>query len=582
MRKTTLAYASGLLGIVRGAAALNCAGRTFQPISAADYVAAMNPGWNLGNTLDATPTEGSWNNAPVKAETFAEIKKAGFKSVRIPVTYAYHFTGSSPGWEIDPAWLKRVSDVVDMAVDAGLCVLTNVHHDSYRWADISASGANWTAIEERMYQTWFQIGTALGCKSSRVAFEPINEPPIDDEEQAAELNKINGLFLKALKDSGGFNAKRVVTLAGPGMDALQTSQWFQAPTGYENPWALQYHYYSPYDFIFGAWGKTILTESDIAEIEADMEYIRGNFTDVPLVLGEFDASPADTEPAARRKWMDVVVRKAHALNTSVIVWDNGADHFNRVTKEWNDPHSVQIIMNAAKGVSNSLSKYTIDDEAPEQESSAYVFYAVGKNVTDQSVEIELNGNKLKGIKTGDGVSLRSGIDYTANSAGKITFKSSFLAKYFADQTPGIKANLTLSFSAGATAGVQLVTWSVPQIKGPTTSVASPGSDLRIPVQWAGVGQPAAVKMARADGVYLFSDWARWLGPLQHGRGTFSSQWNWDGDDLILTAETVDAVVEAGVETVFTFEFFPRVEGNAVNYTLTVGVPVSSTRRGIMM
>jgi len=130
--------------------------------------------------------------------------------------------------------------------------------DSWQWADVSAAGANLTAIEERMYQTWLQIGETLGCKSSSVAFEPINEPPVSDEADAGELNKINGIFLKALRDSGGFNAKRVVTLVGPNMDSIKTSQWFEAPTGYDNPWALQYHYYSPYDFIFGAWYVIIL------------------------------------------------------------------------------------------------------------------------------------------------------------------------------------------------------------------------------------------------------------------------------------------------------------------------------------
>jgi endoglucanase len=80
----TIAHAFALL---QGAAlaALECTG-TFKQISASEYVAAINPGWNLGNTLDATPNEGSWNNPPVQAETFKDIKAAGFKSVRIPGT----------------------------------------------------------------------------------------------------------------------------------------------------------------------------------------------------------------------------------------------------------------------------------------------------------------------------------------------------------------------------------------------------------------------------------------------------------------------------------------------------------------
>ncbi|TGJ86871.1 hypothetical protein E0Z10_g1908 [Xylaria hypoxylon] len=548
-------------------AAVECTG-TFNKISASDYVAAINPGWNLGNTLDAIPNEGSWNNPPVRAETFTDIKAAGFQSVRIPVTYADHFVGTSPGWEIDSDWLQRVSDVVDMALNAGLYVLTNVHHDSWQWADISATGANLTAIEERMYQTWFQIGSKLGCKSSSVAFEPINEPPVNTEEQAAELNKINGIFLEALKDSGGFNTERVVTLVGPSMDSIKTSKWFKAPTGYDNPWALQYHYYSPYDFIFSAWGKTILSDQDIATIETDLENIRANFTGVPLVLGEFDASPLNTEPAARRKYMDVVIRKAKELNTAVMVWDNGLDHFDRNTKQWKDQQSLEILLNAAGGVSNSLSGYTTDASATEQSSSAYVFYKVGDNVTDQKISISLNGNTLKSISTEEGTDLTPSTDYTA-SGGDITFTSSFLSTYFSSSgSPGSKANLTLTFSAGATASVNLVQWDLPKL-GSTSSTAVSGADLRIPVTWAGINQPAAVKMRRSDGVYLFDDWTQYLGPLQAGYTTFDGQWSWDGSDLILRATTVNAVIAAGVATTFTFDFFPRVAGNSLNYTLNV-------------
>ncbi|KAJ2986148.1 hypothetical protein NUW58_g5164 [Xylaria curta] len=561
----TLAHACGLLQGV-ALAAVECTG-TFKSISASEYVAAINPGWNIGNTLDATPNEGSWNNPPAKAGTFKDIKAAGFKSVRIPVTYADHFSGPAPGWEIDAGWLQRVSDVVDMALDAGLYVLTNVHHDSWKWADVSASGANLTEIEERMYRTWLQIGEKLGCKSSSVAFEPINEPPVETQEQAAELNKLNGIFLAALKDSGGFNTQRVVTLVGPSMDSIKTSKWFEAPTGYDNPWALQYHYYSPYDFIFSAWGKTTLSDADIAAVESDLEHIRANFTDVPLVLGEFDASPLNTEPAARRKYMDVVVRKAKELDTAVIVWDNGLDHFDRDTKKWKDPQSLEILLNAAAGVSNSLSDYTTDASATEQSSSAYVFHKVGDDVTDQKISISLNGNTLKSIATDEGAELDASTDYAA-SGGDIIFKSSFLSTYLSSEVPGSKVNLTLTFSAGATAAVNVVQWDLPKLRS-TSSKAVAGAALRVPVTWAGIHQPAAVKMLRNDGVFLFDDWTRYLGPLQAAYGTFSGQWNWDGGDIILTQMTVDAVIAAGVATTFTFDFFPRVPGNSLNYTLTV-------------
>lgn len=124
--------------------------------------------------------------------------------------------------------------------------------DSWEWADVTASGANLTMIEEKFYRTWLQIGEMLACKSSMVALEPINEPPANTAADGAELNKLNGLFLQALAESGGQNALRVVTLAGGGMDSIKTSEWFEFPSGdyKESQYlAIQYHYYSPCRFI---------------------------------------------------------------------------------------------------------------------------------------------------------------------------------------------------------------------------------------------------------------------------------------------------------------------------------------------
>ncbi|KAI5920160.1 putative cellulase [Camillea tinctor] len=548
--------------------AVDCTG-TFTPISASEYVKAINPGWNLGNTLDAVPDEGSWNNPPVEPVTFEDVKSTGFKSVRIPVTYADHYVGSSPDWTIDPDWLQRVSDVVDMALDAGLYVLTNMHHDSWEWADVSKDDANLTMIEEKIHRTWVQIGETLACKSSMVAFEPINEPPAEDADDGAEINKINELFLQALQESGGFNTQRVVTLVGGGMDSVKTSQWFQAPSGYENPWALQYHYYSPYDFIFGAWGKTILSDSDEAAIEADLERVRGNFTDVPLVIGEFDASPLNCEPAARRRWTDVVVRKAAALGTAVMLWDNGEDHLDRGTHAWKDVHEIRVLLRAAAGESNSLATATSDASAAEQSSAAYLFHKAGDAAADQTIAVDLNGNAVDLISVEGGQLLDSAEGDYAVEGGEITFAAAWLARFFNETAvPGSKANLTITFTAGATAGVELVVWDLPTL-GAVSSTAVSGSDLRIPVTWAGLEQVAAVKMLRSDGVYLFDDWTQYLGPLQAAYGTWTSQWNWDGTAVILTSTTVDAVIAAGVPSVFTFDFYPRVPGNSLNYTLNV-------------
>ncbi|KAF2007244.1 glycoside hydrolase family 5 protein [Amniculicola lignicola CBS 123094] len=535
----------------------------------------MQPGWNLGNTLDAVETEGSWNNPPVVASTFDDIKAAGFKGVRLPVTWAYHFTSGSPSWDVDAKWLQRVEDVVDMVTQRGFYSIVNVHHDSWVWMDISQSSANITQIEEKFYRLWYQIGTKLACKGSKVAFEPINEIPGSTAEHGLEVNKLNDIFLQAISDAGGFNAKRVVTLVGVGEDSVKTSQWFKRPDAkFKNPWAIQYHYYSPYDFIFGAWGKSTWgSAADKASLDLDLSLIRNNFTDVPLIIGEWSGSATHTETAARWRYVDYFMRAAQKYNTSVVLWDNGADSLNRATHQWRDTVLMDIISNAARGISNALPESTTDGAATKQESSAYVYHKANTSITATTLPFQFNGNTLVSASLASSrTPLTKGKDYTT-SGETVTFSAPFLTSVLQPigARTGSIANVTLKFSAGANLLVNILQYNTPTLGATSSklSAATPATDLLIPITWAGQNRPAAVKATKADGGYLLDDWTQWLPVLQQGRITYGGQWDWDGSNVVLKAAVVDAVKAAGMDTVFRVEFYPREEGNWVEYTLRV-------------
>src|SRR5688500_14615297 len=98
------------------------------------YVSALQPGWNLGTTFDSFNTnapnngdETSWGNPLVTKEFIKEIRKQGFKSIRIPITWDGRM-GGAPDYTIDPAWMDRVQQVVDWSLEEGLYVMINVHH----------------------------------------------------------------------------------------------------------------------------------------------------------------------------------------------------------------------------------------------------------------------------------------------------------------------------------------------------------------------------------------------------------------------------------------------------------------------
>ncbi len=63
----------------------------FREMTAAEMVAEMGNGWNLGNTMDGhtgfTPSETLWQNVETTQVLLKELHDMGFNTVRVPVTW---------------------------------------------------------------------------------------------------------------------------------------------------------------------------------------------------------------------------------------------------------------------------------------------------------------------------------------------------------------------------------------------------------------------------------------------------------------------------------------------------------------
>ncbi|EPE02592.1 endoglucanase d precursor [Ophiostoma piceae UAMH 11346] len=555
----------------------------YTPITAAGFVQRLDPGWNLGNTLDAVPDEGSWNNRPVVASTFDAVKRAGFRSVRIPVTYADHYISAGPDWTIDPKWLARIEEVIRMALLEGFYVITNVHHDSTKWADLTKHKPQ--AVYEQFYATWVQIAAALKHFPETVAFESINEPPADNATDGANVNEFNRLFLDAINAAdprdNGYNPQRVVNLVGGMQDPKKTVDWFVPPRNlaqYSNPWALQFHYYWPYNYIFSAWGKTTWGSDDEKKtVEADLEMVRNKFPTIPLVLGEFSASPINCERGARWRYLDFMLRTARALDMAPMMWDNGLDNFDRGPQVWRDPTSLQIILDAGRvSGENSLPGGTVNERAAEQESSAFIYHKVGDAVKYRTIPFLLNGNKIRRVENAGSPVGPAGHQINGN---KITFSENLLKKHFVGE-PGSKGVFTVVFSGGIALPVELILWDTPVLAIKSYDPAFYDEDLKIPVKYKGIATVAAVRimLVPSDGRAepygpAFDEWTKHLGPLQEGRATFEKQWNFDESNVIITSAALKYIAESGQNAEVTFEFYPRVFNNTVYFSLAGRKPL---------
>lgn len=64
------------------------------------FAMSMAPGWNLGNNLDAVSNgvsnETCWGNGRCTQQTMNKVRAAGFRSVRIPVSWIGHIQNTPP------------------------------------------------------------------------------------------------------------------------------------------------------------------------------------------------------------------------------------------------------------------------------------------------------------------------------------------------------------------------------------------------------------------------------------------------------------------------------------------------------
>ena len=87
---------------------------------ALEFVESLGAGWILGNTFDANDAKGNntsdlnyetyWQNTKTDREMITDIKEAGFKTIRIPVSWHNHVDSD---FNISSDWMNRVKEVVD-------------------------------------------------------------------------------------------------------------------------------------------------------------------------------------------------------------------------------------------------------------------------------------------------------------------------------------------------------------------------------------------------------------------------------------------------------------------------------------
>lgn len=318
-------------------------------------VQSLAPGINLGNTLDAVNTWGSppystsmetvWGNPEVNQAIFDGYAAAGFKSVRIPVSWDQYADASGT---IAPFWLARVKQVVDYARNSGLYVIINMHHD-----DLIPDNAHKAAANAKLKSYWTQIGNYFKDYDNHLLFAGTNEIHMPNvwtaptAENCSVQSGFNQAFVDAVRATGGNNASRslVVQLYATNIDwGPELCNQGTLPTDtITNRLMVEMHWYDPFDFTINdqnltiwQWGgiatdlSAVETWANEAHSRLEFDKAKNVFTSkgVPVIMGEFGAYSKPSGPGKgvetyTNYWAQYNTYAAATRGVVPMWWDTG-------------------------------------------------------------------------------------------------------------------------------------------------------------------------------------------------------------------------------------------------------------------
>lgn len=341
----------------------------------------MKIGWNLGNSFDASDAgvademlyESAWCGAKATPELFAELKKAGFQTVRIPVSWHNHLSDPDT-YTISQQWLERVKEVVDYARAEDMYVIVNIHHDN-NTNYLYPSDEYKDQSLEYVRRIWTQLAETFKDYDEKLLFAGMNEPRLvghnnewwidagnqDCIDAINIINELNQLFVDTVRASGGNNASRY--LICPGYDASPDgalNSHFVFPTDpidNDHHIILSVHAYTPYNFALESPGVDTWSSKkgmDVSNMVGFMNKIYNTYVTngTPVLIDEFGAMEKNGNTYARTDFAGCFIANAKARGISCIWWDNNVttgsgERFgiiNRKTLEWQFPEIVENMM----------------------------------------------------------------------------------------------------------------------------------------------------------------------------------------------------------------------------------------------
>ena len=306
-------------------------------MSALEFAASMKIGWNLGNTFDAPGGETAWGNPVTTKELLHLVKELGFETIRIPISWGKHVS-AAPDYIIEADFLERVDTVVSQALDDGLYVVINSHHDNELYMP---TPENADSARQYLDAIWMQVATHFSDRDHKLVFETMNEPRVTGvsyewniDTQNLEcmaaievVNQLNQTALDAIRRTGGRNADRfVIVSAYAGSPNSTLIGAFHLPEdSVDDRLIVSLHAYTPYRFALDMKsGDATFDRVDENEIRSLIRNVSYRYVQkgIPVIFDEMGCLDKNN-PDDRYAWCVAFVSAARENGIPCLWWDNG-------------------------------------------------------------------------------------------------------------------------------------------------------------------------------------------------------------------------------------------------------------------
>ena len=351
---------------------------------ATEAITNMGVGWNLGNTLDShngervadpTKSETMWGQPVTTAALMLMMKRAGFGTIRVPVTWYPHMDSNG---KVDEAWMKRVHEVVDYVIGQGMYCLLNLHHDTGEDSDshqswLKADMDAYNNVKAKYEYLWRQIATEFRDYDEHLLFESYNEmldtynswcfatfgaPSYNATKAASAYEAINNYaqtFVDVVRSTGGNNAQRnlVVNTYGACNGVGTWNSHLQDPLKQmklpadeaEGHLLFQIHAYPNISNLAGA-------KREVTQMIADLkQYLVAK--GAPVIIGEWGTSDTGSDYQNNRAnlldFSRYMVQATKQNGMATIKWMGISDGISRSLPAFSEPDLAEAIVKGYHG-----------------------------------------------------------------------------------------------------------------------------------------------------------------------------------------------------------------------------------------